>query len=89
MFDLVLRSSQQLGSCRIMSGRSDNLLIIPYKHTKFEGPTVGQIVFDISCRRGVIAIILQEKSDCFQKLIGLSTHHSQSAYQVAIDCVGV
>ena len=33
----------------VMSGRSGNLLIIPYKHSEFQDPTVAQIIFEISC----------------------------------------
>ena len=43
-----------------MLDQSDNLLIIPCKHTKFEGLTVAQIVFDIACQQNAIIIILQD-----------------------------
>ena len=63
-----------VNTVRFMSGRSDDLLIILYSN-KFEGPTVAQIVFDMSSRQDFILLYYKKHnsvkiSDCLQKSSG-------------------
>ena len=66
----------------LKSGRSGNLLIIPYKHYTFQGPSLAQIDFEISCWQDTIIIILQRHNSVNIQVIDSSFLINKSSLKV-------